>query len=72
MSPPDGSMKKKPLIYVITAEPARPDGKYWDAKGTKTILPLAAEFYSFSEAKEFADKKRIEIDGVMNSIVVKS
>lgn len=65
-------MKKKPIKYVITAQPERPNSKYWDAKGIKTILPLAAEFYSFSEAKQFADERGIEIDGVMNSIVVKT
>jgi hypothetical protein len=62
---------KKPLIYVITAEPERHDSKYWDIKGTKTILPLAAEFYSRPEAEEFADKKGIIIDGAMNSVVIK-
>jgi len=65
-------MRKQPTKYVITAEPERPESKYWDPNGAKTILPLAAEFCSFSEAKQFADDNGIQIDGVMNSIVVKS
>lgn len=65
-------MKKQPLKFVITAQPVRPDSNYWDSSGNKTTLPLAAEFYSFTEAKEFAEEHGIEIDGVMNSIVAKS
>jgi len=65
-------MNKQPIKYVITAEPETPNSKYWDSKGTKTILPLAAEFYSFSEAKQFADEQDIEIDGVRNSVVAKT
>ena len=65
-------MKKKPVKYVITAEPESPSSKYWDINGNKTILPLAAEFYFFSEAKQFADERGIEIDGVRNSVVVRA
>lgn len=64
-------MKKQPNKFVITAEPERPNSKYWDSKGQKNILPLAAEFYSFDDAKQFADENGIEINGTMNSIVVK-
>ena len=65
-------MKKQPIKYVITAEPTRPNSKYWSINGARTTLPLAAEFYSFPEAKQFADDQDIEIDGVMNSVVVKT
>ena len=64
-------MKKPQIKYVITAEPENPKSKYWDSGGKKTILPLAEEFYSFGDAKEFADTHGIVIDE-MNSIVVKS
>jgi hypothetical protein len=65
-------VKKQPTKYVITAEPERANSKYWDSAGHKNILPLAAEFYSFFEAKQFADENGIEINGTLNSIVVKS
>ena len=65
-------MKKQLTKYIITAEPERPNSKYWDSNGQKNILPLAVEFYSFSDAKQFADDKGIEINETMNSIVIKS
>jgi len=61
---------KKSLVFVITAEPERPQSTYWDANVRKTMLPLAKTFYSWDEAKEFADQNGIVIDGVMNTIVV--
>lgn len=60
------------MKFVITTEPERMNSKYWDSKGRKTSLPLVAEFYSFSDAKQFADENGIVINGTTNSIVVKS
>jgi hypothetical protein len=65
-------MKKRQIKYVLTAQPKRPNSKYWDSEGKKTILPLAAKFYSHGDAMEFADAHGIIIDEVMNSVVVKA
>ncbi len=65
-------MKEKNITkYVITAQPERHDSLYWSLEGEKVKKQFAAEFYGFNSAKEFAEEKGINLDGVMNYIVVK-
>lgn len=62
---------KKPIKYLIAAQPERPLSLYYDENGKKAQKQFAIEFYGYEDAKDFANKHNIQIDGVMNYIVVK-
>ena len=64
-------MKKNIIKYMITAQPERPESLYYDEKGDKVEKQFATEFYSIEMAKDFAKEHNIDLNGTMNSIVVK-
>jgi hypothetical protein len=63
-------MVKKQTQYVITVWPESPCSKYFDENGKPVNKSFAMRFYTWQEAKEFADEHGIEIDGARHSIVV--
>ena len=58
--------KKKQTLFVIFAgpkQPAEPGPRYIANDGsTTTIRPLAAKFWSFWDAKEFAEVNQIALN----------
>ncbi len=57
--------------YLVTVQPESPGSLYLDENGDRVPKQLAAEFNSYTEAKEFAKKHGIIVDGVLHSVVVK-
>ncbi len=64
-------MKKNPIKYLIAAQPENINSLYYDKDGTKVQKQFANEFYTSEDAKDFAAKHKINLNGVTNYIVVK-
>ena len=62
---------KKQIKYLIAAQPEGINSLYYDNNGKKVQKQFAKEFYTSGDAKEFALKHNIHLDGVLNYIVVK-
>ncbi len=63
--------KKRPKKWVITVEPERAGSLYFGPDGKPTNRSHAMEFWTWNEAKKFADSHGIEVTGAVVSIVVK-
>ena len=63
-------MKKKNR-WVITIEPEGPDSHYFGSDGKPTPWSHAAEFPSPENAKRFAKRHKIKVDGKEKCIVIK-
>jgi hypothetical protein len=61
----------KKYKWVITLEPEGPGSRYFGSDGKPTPWSHAAEFPSPENAKRFADRHKIKVDGKEVCIVVK-